>query len=48
MIIMTTQDMEEADVIGNRIAIMHDGQIFCYGSSNFLKQLFGLFLTLPM
>ncbi|XP_065219689.1 retinal-specific phospholipid-transporting ATPase ABCA4-like [Planococcus citri] len=41
IIIMATQDMEEADVVGNRIAIMHDGQIFCYGRSNFLKELFG-------
>lgn len=42
-IIITTQDMEEADIIGDRIAIMHDGQIFCYGSPLFLKTLFGSF-----
>lgn len=33
--------MEEADMIGDRIAIMHDGQIFCSGSPIFLKTLFG-------
>ena len=41
VIMVTTQDMEEADLLGDRIAVMHDGQVFCYGSAIFLKTVFG-------
>jgi ABC-type multidrug transport system ATPase subunit len=33
--------MEEADVLGDRIAIMDHGQVKCYGSSLFLKKAYG-------
>ncbi|XP_055936421.1 retinal-specific phospholipid-transporting ATPase ABCA4-like [Argiope bruennichi] len=40
-IILTTHYMEEADVLGDRIAIMAEGEIQCCGSPMFLKQKFG-------
>ena len=39
--------MEEADILGDRIAIMHSGQLKCYGSSMFLKNLLGKEQTIP-
>ncbi|XP_077523115.1 phospholipid-transporting ATPase ABCA3-like, partial [Amblyomma americanum] len=39
--LLTTHDMEEADVVGDRIAILADGAIRCCGSSQFLKHRFG-------
>lgn len=33
--------MEEADVLGDRIAIMYNGRVQCYGTSLFLKKLYG-------
>eukprot|EP00923_Selenidium_pygospionis_P011985 GHVN01020456.1.p1 GENE.GHVN01020456.1~~GHVN01020456.1.p1 ORF type:complete len:1099 (+),score=90.81 GHVN01020456.1:2938-6234(+) len=41
-IIMTTHLMEEADFLGDRIAIMAQGRVACLGSSMFLKSHFGL------
>jgi len=40
-ILITTHFMEEADVLGDRIAIMYHGQVHCYGTSLFLKKLYG-------
>ncbi|GBM80108.1 ATP-binding cassette sub-family A member 3 [Araneus ventricosus] len=40
-VILTTHYMEEADILGDRIAIMADGEIQCCGSPMFLKQKFG-------
>lgn len=40
VILLTTHWMEEADVLGDRIAIMSTGQIKCCGSSVFLKRTF--------
>ncbi|RWS13138.1 ATP-binding cassette sub-family A member 1-like protein [Dinothrombium tinctorium] len=40
-ILVTTHHMEEADVLGDRIAIMSEGLIRCIGSSMFLKRRFG-------
>ncbi|XP_075556619.1 phospholipid-transporting ATPase ABCA3-like [Dermacentor variabilis] len=40
-ILLTTHDMEEADVVGDRIAILSEGTIRCCGSSQFLKNRFG-------
>jgi ATP-binding cassette subfamily A (ABC1) protein 3 len=34
--------MDEADYLGDRIGIMGDGRMICYGSSIFLKNKFGL------
>ena len=40
-ILLTTHFMEEADVLGDRIAIMARGKVQCYGSPFFLKQRLG-------
>ena len=47
-IIFTTHYMEEADILSDRIAIMNHGEIKCYGSPLFLKQVYsdGYLLTL--
>ena len=39
--LLTTHFMEEADVLGDRIAIMAKGQVKCYGTPFFLKRRFG-------
>jgi ATP-binding cassette, subfamily A (ABC1), member 3 len=41
-IILTTHFMDEADILGDRIAIMADGQLRCAGSSMFLKKTYGV------
>ena len=41
IIILTTHYMDEADVLGDRIGIMGDGQLVCLGSSLFLKRRYG-------
>ncbi|XP_031627171.1 ATP-binding cassette sub-family A member 3-like, partial [Contarinia nasturtii] len=40
-IILTTHFMDEADVLGDRIAIMADGEVKCCGTPFFLKKRFG-------
>ncbi|KAL1774688.1 ATP-binding cassette sub-family A member 3-like [Sigmodon hispidus] len=40
-ILLTTHYMDEADVLGDRIAIMVRGNLHCCGSSVFLKQIYG-------
>ncbi|KAL3145244.1 hypothetical protein ABBQ32_000989 [Trebouxia sp. C0010 RCD-2024] len=40
-IVLTTHSMEEADVLGDRIAIMARGRLRCIGSSTHLKHRFG-------
>ncbi|XP_063222748.1 phospholipid-transporting ATPase ABCA3-like [Bacillus rossius redtenbacheri] len=40
-ILLTTHFMEEADVLGDRIAIMDHGRLRCYGTSLYLKKLYG-------
>uniref|UniRef100_A0A914E3J7 ABC transporter domain-containing protein n=1 Tax=Acrobeloides nanus TaxID=290746 RepID=A0A914E3J7_9BILA len=40
-ILLTTHYMEEADLLGDRIAIMAHGQLQCCGSSMFLKNIYG-------
>jgi len=41
-ILLTTHFMDEADVLGDRIAIVKEGRLRCLGSSRFLKTNFGL------
>mmetsp|Transcript_3366 Transcript_3366/g.4864 ORF Transcript_3366/g.4864 Transcript_3366/m.4864 type:complete len:1961 (-) Transcript_3366:133-6015(-) len=41
-IILTTHFMDEADILGDRIAIMAEGQLRCAGSSLFLKKSYGV------
>ena len=38
--------MDEADYLGDRIAIMSEGNVKTVGSSNFLKEKFGVGYTL--
>ncbi|XP_023327394.1 ATP-binding cassette sub-family A member 2 [Eurytemora carolleeae] len=47
-IILTTHFMDEADLLGDRIAIINCGKLVCSGSSLFLKSLYGVgyYLTL--
>ncbi|XP_064476871.1 retinal-specific phospholipid-transporting ATPase ABCA4-like [Ornithodoros turicata] len=40
-IFLTTQYLDEADILGDRIAIMVNGRIRCCGTSAFLKQRYG-------
>jgi len=42
IIILTTHYMEEADILGDRIAIMANGDAQCCGSSMYLKKKFGV------
>ncbi|XP_046387946.1 phospholipid-transporting ATPase ABCA1 [Ischnura elegans] len=39
--LLTTHNMEEADILGDRIAIMAHGQVKCYGTSLYLKNRYG-------
>ncbi|KAI3387327.1 hypothetical protein SNEBB_003850 [Seison nebaliae] len=41
-ILLTTHFMDEADLLGDRIGIMVDGRLQCFGSSMFLKSRYGL------
>ena len=47
-IILSTHHMDEADILGDRIAIISHGKMRCCGSSLFLKKVFGrgYYLTL--
>uniref|UniRef100_A0A8C9VRZ7 ABC transporter domain-containing protein n=1 Tax=Scleropages formosus TaxID=113540 RepID=A0A8C9VRZ7_SCLFO len=47
-IILSTHHMDEADILGDRIAIISHGKLCCCGSSLFLKKCFGsgYYLTL--
>ncbi|KAJ8686324.1 hypothetical protein QAD02_022118 [Eretmocerus hayati] len=40
-ILISTHDMEEADILGDRIAIVHMGRLRSYGTPMFLKKLLG-------
>lgn len=41
VIVLTTHSMEEADVLGDKVAIMARGKLRCIGTSLRLKQRFG-------
>ncbi|XP_014274392.1 phospholipid-transporting ATPase ABCA3 [Halyomorpha halys] len=41
MMLITTHFMEEADALGDQIAIMNHGEICCYGTPLFLKKQYG-------
>jgi len=52
IIVLTTHSMEEADVLGDRVAIMSHGKLRCIGTSLHLKNKYGLgyrlnLVTLP-
>lgn len=39
-ILLSTHFMDEADVLGDRVAIMHHGELKCMGTSTYLKEKF--------
>ena len=41
IIILTTHNMDEADLLGDRIGIMNSGRLVCLGGSVFLKNRYG-------
>ncbi|CAK4190139.1 unnamed protein product [Aphanomyces euteiches] len=41
IVVLTTHFMDEADILGDRIAIMAEGELRCCGSSLFLKNRYG-------
>jgi len=41
IVIITTHNMNEADIISDRIGIMSNGKMTCLGSSKFLRNKFG-------
>jgi len=41
IIILTTHFMDEADILGDRIAIMGKGKLITCGSSSYLKNKYG-------
>jgi ATP-binding cassette subfamily A (ABC1) protein 3 len=47
-ILLTTHYMDEADVLGDRIAVVKEGRLRALGTSRFLKQRFGLGYLLRM
>jgi len=42
VIVLTTHFMDEADLLGDRVAIMADGALRCCGSSLFVKNYYGV------
>ncbi|KAG7395247.1 hypothetical protein PHYBOEH_004021 [Phytophthora boehmeriae] len=42
VMVLTTHFMDEADILGDRIAIMAEGELRCCGSALFLKNCFGV------
>lgn len=47
-IVLTTHFMDEADILGDRIAIMAEGNLQCCGSSTFLKNEYGIGYSLTV
>lgn len=41
IIILTTHYMDEADILGDRVGIMNEGELVCLGSPLFLKNRIG-------
>mmetsp|Transcript_62430 Transcript_62430/g.122842 ORF Transcript_62430/g.122842 Transcript_62430/m.122842 type:complete len:2323 (-) Transcript_62430:80-7048(-) len=48
IILLTTHFMDEADLLGDRVAIMAHGKLQCFGSPLFLKNKFGVGYTLTI
>ena len=42
IVLLTTHYMDEADILGDRIGVMHEGKMTCIGSPMFLKNRFGV------
>ena len=48
IVLLTTHYMDEADILGDRVAIMTKGKVTCLGSSLFLKRKFGVGYNLQL
>ena len=48
VLLLTTHFMDEADILGDRVAIMRAGRLVCCGSPLFLKRRFGDGYTLAI
>merc|ERR1711871_883466 len=48
VVVLTTHFMDEADLLGDRIAIMGDGKLICCGSSLYLKNHYGVGYSLTL
>ena len=48
IVLLTTHYMDEADILGDRIAIMREGKPDCIGSPLFLKQIYGVGYVLKL
>jgi ATP-binding cassette subfamily A (ABC1) protein 3 len=48
IIVLTTHFMDEADLLGDRIAIMANGKLRCCGSNLYLKQKYGVGYNMTM
>jgi len=48
IIILTTHYMDEADILGDRVGIMNEGELVCLGTPLFLKNRFGEGYTLTV
>eukprot|EP01029_Cantina_marsupialis_P003977 TRINITY_DN139_c0_g3_i1.p1 TRINITY_DN139_c0_g3~~TRINITY_DN139_c0_g3_i1.p1 ORF type:complete len:1613 (-),score=439.95 TRINITY_DN139_c0_g3_i1:776-5008(-) len=46
VIVLTTHFMDEAEILGDRIAIMSGGELKCVGSALFLKEIYGVGYTM--
>lgn len=46
--ILSTHFMDEADLLGDRIAIMANGRLQCCGTSMFLKRKYGVFCSMNL
>jgi len=44
--ILSTHFMDEADLLGDRIAILANGKLQCFGTSMFLKKKYGDYVML--
>ena len=40
-ILLSTHHLDEADILSDRIAVMHTGKLLCFGSPGFLKRSMG-------
>lgn len=44
--VLSTHFMDEADLLGDRIAIMSEGVVKCCGTSLFLKKAYGMLMLI--
>ena len=40
-IVIATNRMDEAEYLGDRVALLSHGKIICYGTPNYLKEQYG-------